>query len=498
VETVHKFDGLAGGRLVLGMTADDIYIFREGRKVRFMPDRRVLYTDLCVAPEQGWFACSFSDSVFNTHGLAFGDANARLGWTRDLQTPPNRVAITGDGRCVVVGMQDGLLMAMDNMRTPLWECVQGEPITALALPAAGARPVAGTESGTVVALDEDGGFRWRSPVGLPVIAVATDTEARWVAAVVSNEAAHLLVCFGPDGSPLWEYELEGKPTGVSLSPNGRYLLVSGAGGAVSCFEVDFQSAAARLAFQRSGGLDTARAAAAAGDLAHAHGLFAAHLEAAPHDVSAAAEMLQIGNDLVTRLREEADLLASEGRMLDALQALERAAQFQPWDPELFNARADCRRAALEGCRQNAEALEANRDWDAARSAWLEALRLDPACVAAREALARIRSEQATELMLAGDQLEAFGDRDEAVALWHQAEALDATDQLRSRLQRAEVARCVAAGIAFYEAQRMPEAAFQFRKALALDPDHEEARRYLGYTEGITGDSVIADRFARLE
>jgi tetratricopeptide (TPR) repeat protein len=101
-------------------------------------------------------------------------------------------------------------------------------------------------------------------------------------------------------------------------------------------------------------------------------------------------------------------------------------------------------------------------------------------------------------MLEGDQLEAFGDRDGAVALWHQAEALESSELLQARLRRAEVARCVAAGMAFYEAQRLPEATFQFRKALALDPHHEEALRYLGYSGGMGGDTGIADRFARLE
>ena len=45
---------------------------------------------------------------------------------------------------------------------------------------------------------------------------------------------------------------------------------------------------------------------------------------------------------------------------------------------------------------------------------------------------------------------------------------------------------------------MPEAAFQLRKALALDADNETARKYLGYTGGAAGDTQVADRFARLE
>jgi len=498
VETIQKFDGLAGGRFVAGITADDLYLFRDGKKLRFMPDRRVTYTDVHVAPDTGWFACSFSDSVFSTHGLAFGDANGRLGWTKDLRTPPNRVALTADGHVVVAGLQNGQLLAMDQMRTPLWECYQEEPISALALPASGARPVAATEAGTVLAVDEDGGFRWRTTVGIPVIAVATDREAQWAAAVCSNESSHLVTCFGADGSPVWEYALETRPTGVSLSPNGQYLLISCAQGGAVLFQVDFSRATLGAGRPRGRDVETARAAAAVGDLRHARELLLPALEETPHDLPLARELAEIETAWLERLRREAHEHAEDGRLLDALQTLEEAAAAFPWDADLFQERLEYRCRALLACRENAAALEQAREWEAARAAWLSALRLDPGAMDIREALGRLCVEQARELMLAGDQHETFGDLDSALAHWQQALALNDAEELRARLLRAEVCRCVAAGILFYEAQRMPEAAFQFRKALALDPTHEDARRYLGYIEGLSGDSGIADRFAHLE
>src|SRR5687767_8566587 len=36
VERVYRFDAVADGRLVLGMTGDDVYVFRDGKKARFM------------------------------------------------------------------------------------------------------------------------------------------------------------------------------------------------------------------------------------------------------------------------------------------------------------------------------------------------------------------------------------------------------------------------------------------------------------------------------
>jgi hypothetical protein len=51
---------------------------------------------------------------------------------------------------------------------------------------------------------------------------------------------------------------------------------------------------------------------------------------------------------------------------------------------------------------------------------------------------------------------------------------------------------------FHGQQRFQEAAFQFRKALALQPDHAEALRYLAYIGGAGPQSPLSERFSRLE
>ncbi|MGV3721364.1 MAG: hypothetical protein ACO1SX_10695 [Actinomycetota bacterium] len=500
VETVSKFDGLPGGALVVGMTANDIYVFRDGRKARFMPDRRVTYTDLYLAPLTQSFACAFSDPVFSVHGLAFGDVSGRLAWTRDLTSAPNCVAVSENGRIVAAGTQDGRLLAMDNLRSPLWECVQDEPVTALALPAAGACPVAGALAGTVMALDEDGGFRWRTPTPLPIIAVATDADGFWVAAAASDDAVHRITCFDRGGGPVWEHDLEWKPSGVSLSPNGRRLLVSTVSGAVSLFDVDLAAAAVfgMGRGRRRLNLDLARSAADAGDLAGARELLLSVLEPAPHDLEAAAALAEVERALVDRLRSEAQSLAKDGHPLEALALLDEALQLAPWNAEVFAERLDYRNQALSASRARAEALEAAEDRQAAQSAWLDAIQLDPTDLTLREALARARAAESLALQHAGDQLRSAGDLDGAIVQWQRALSQGATAELRDRLEQGEVERSVAAGIALYEEQRLPEAAFQLRKALALAPNHETAQRYLGYTQSATTDTLIADRFTRLE
>ena len=50
----------------------------------------------------------------------------------------------------------------------------------------------------------------------------------------------------------------------------------------------------------------------------------------------------------------------------------------------------------------------------------------------------------------------------------------------------------------YGQQRFQEAAFQFRKALARQPGHAEALRYLAYIGGAAPQSPLSERFSRLE
>src|SRR5262249_13546938 len=90
VETVHKFEVVPSGEVLLGVTDDDISLFREGRKSRFLADRRVGYSDAALARDGRLFACAFSDMMFASHSVALGDVGGRLAWTKDMDAPVNR------------------------------------------------------------------------------------------------------------------------------------------------------------------------------------------------------------------------------------------------------------------------------------------------------------------------------------------------------------------------------------------------------------------------
>jgi tetratricopeptide (TPR) repeat protein len=126
------------------------------------------------------------------------------------------------------------------------------------------------------------------------------------------------------------------------------------------------------------------------------------------------------------------------------------------------------------------------------------LALDPGLLTAREGLARARSRRADALLAEGDTRLAADDLPGALALWRKSHALSPGESSERRLQVAEAQRCLTLGIQYYEAQRLPEAVFHLKKALALDPDNAQAERYLAYANGRTSDSQLADRFSRLE
>src|SRR5947208_8393012 len=116
VETVHKFEVVPAGEVLLGVTDDDIYLFRESRKSRFMPDRRVTYSDVVLARQGRLLACAFSDMMFASHTVAFGDTGGRVAWTKDMDAPVTRIAIAPDGRRLVCGSTNGHLIALDHLR----------------------------------------------------------------------------------------------------------------------------------------------------------------------------------------------------------------------------------------------------------------------------------------------------------------------------------------------------------------------------------------------
>lgn len=495
VERIRQWIGAPDGHFMIGMTADDIYLFRDRKKTRFMTERRATFADVALAPEPGWFVCGFSDEVFATHGIALGDANGRLSWTRDLAVGIQRVGISGDGKCLAVALADGMVLAIDSHRNTLWEHAVEENLTALAMSDTGAGCVVGTDAGTVRAISGDGIVRWSASIGVPITAVALSGLADFTAVTASEGSTHLLVCLDNDGNPVWEYELDTRPADVCCSVGGRHLLVTSTHGEASCFAVEGGTSSASI-IDRA--VDAARRLLVEGDPVAAWEAVSPAVAASPQQPDVASVYLDAREKALALVLTEGAAALERGDVSAANDLAATASRIDPWDASAFELRCRSRDARREECARAAESAELLHDLDTALTAWTEVVALDPTDTRARDGLRRVRTGQAESLVQLGEQAEAEERFDEAISAWKEAQRLAPSETLEARLTEAEVRRCLQTGIAHYQAQRLPEAIFQLKKALTFDRANEEARRYLGYATGLSGDTGIADRFARLE
>jgi outer membrane protein assembly factor BamB len=506
VETVRRMALTAEAPLRIGVTDDDLYLFREGRKSRFLPQRRVSYLDVALARGGAFFAAAFTDMMFSGQTLCLADETGKTLWTKDMDAPIGVVAIAPEGRAVAAGLESGELLVFDAGRAPLWGAALAEPIIAVALGESGSRReggrcVAATASGAVLAI-EDGDVVWRADLVSGValtpgeVVIATGAQGALTAVGGGDDGSGWLVLLDAEGQAAWEHETTARVTGVALSPSGALLALSQADGAVLLFEIEnLPSASARRPaeeFQR------ALAARDAGQTAEAREALLRALEADPGHLAACDALIALDEATHAAALAEADRRLEEGRFAEALAALGAARAVAPADPELPQRWAGVLEAAETRLTAEAAAAEAAGDPETAAARWRALLQLDPKRRRAREEVARLNRLVADRWAQEGEAALAAGREEEGLAAWRRAQAAAPSDALAARLRELEVQRFVRAGVALYGQQRFQEAAFQFRKALALQADHGEALRYLAYIGGTGPQSSLSERFSRLE
>ena len=84
-ETLRKLDCAMQGDAALGMTADDLYIFRDGGKTRFLADRNLTFIDAALNANGRAFATVYSDRTGENFALACGDTHGRVAWIREFE-----------------------------------------------------------------------------------------------------------------------------------------------------------------------------------------------------------------------------------------------------------------------------------------------------------------------------------------------------------------------------------------------------------------------------
>ena len=119
VETLRKTEIAVDGETFIGSTDDDLYVFKNDRKTRFLSDRRAGYADIALSESGNRFGAVFCDMLVAHYTVALGDSTGRTLWTKDLPFPASAVAITRDGSRLAIGGDNGDLWLLDSARNTL-------------------------------------------------------------------------------------------------------------------------------------------------------------------------------------------------------------------------------------------------------------------------------------------------------------------------------------------------------------------------------------------
>ncbi|MGC4046892.1 MAG: hypothetical protein QM758_24115 [Armatimonas sp.] len=502
VETLRKIEIGAQAERFLGTTEDDLYLFKESRKSRFLPDRRVSYTDVALAEDGSRFVCAFCDLMQSVSTLALGESGGRLLWHKDLNFEVRRVALSRSGEYLAVAGTSGEVVVLDSTRRTVLTHRQESAIEALATlgPERTAFACRGDDDNTggVGCIGPDGGLLWFTELLGQPIELAMSATGGVVALLATDTTAGRLVFLSEDGLPVWDIDYdEARPTGLSLSPDGTQVAVTLRDGTLALYELQLSARLSLLSNEIA--LAEATRTVESGNLGAALRQLRERLADAPGDIECADLFAQTLTEFTTRMHHEAQAAEAVGDWSAADEALEHAQSEAP-----YNAALATERAALH-TRWYTDALARGRtalshgDAPAAEALFLEAITADPVQRGAREALAEARINAAKAAIERGRQLLAVGEPSAALVAFLEARHRGATDTESAELLRtARIAEALMLGNRLYSDRQYAAALFQFKKVLRLDPRNQEAVQKVGYAQNFLSDSQLSERFTRLE
>lgn len=499
-ETLMKLDITAQADDALGMTADDVYLFHVGGKGRFLGERRLSFVEAMLSADGRRVAVAFSDMAGASFAIAYGEISGREIWTRDEDVTLTALALSRDGTFLALGAENGTLWLTDSGRRNVWEFGQGESVRALACSQDGSFVAYGTADGKIGLIGADGARRWLTEIGGEITAVALSADGAVCAALHRTDTPKLTL-LTREGRVGWEIASEKPLVGLALSPSGEYLAASVRDGTVTLYEVVPGEAQIGVTGATSDPRAQAESLTQSGDLEGACRLLRAALDTDPANVALCEELIRQRDAWLETCFEEARTQAAAGEYAEAFTILDKVLTVEPDNVDAMTWRKSFRDERGRHHLGAARRYEQAGDTAAAETALLEAIADAPFLLEARRELAALRARHAAEADTEADRLLAQGDLEAGVAALERAQSHAPTPERAQQLLRAQTAQEFAAGMAHYNEKRYREAIFQFQKVLSRDPEHAEARRYLGYAQKFAQDThsdTVGDRFSRLE
>ena len=503
VETLVKLDVSAYSDEMIGMTSFGLYLFHAGQKKRYLADRHVTFIDAALSADGKKLVAGFSDMAASSFALSYGGIDGTVGWLRELEAPLTAVAISADGSRVAFGADNGQLWLVDSGRRDVWAFEQPEPIRSLACDTQGLFIVYGTATGAVGLVDGFGSRKWEANLPGEIVSLALSDGGEVCAALCRpqpDDGTTQLYCLVGSGSVGWEYAAERRLVSLCLSPNGRWLAISGRDGTHTVYDIVLSEG------QGSGSeLDDPCAEAErldhVGDARGACRVLRKAIKDNPADMAVFADLLK-RRDLWLEAR-----LSLARKHLDGAEfalaehECDEMLEDEPQHPIVIGMLASIRNAWGEHLLGDARNHIARGELIFAEAALREAVATAPYAMEIRRELNDLHSRCAAVDDAEAERLLAVGDLESGLAALERAQDAAPTPERSAMMARAHTALEFAVGMSAYNDKRYREAIFQFKKALARDPDHMEAQRYLGFAERFdldTSTDTLSDRFSRLE
>ncbi len=498
VEKLQHIDFSEDAKTFVAITDDDVYVFREGDKKRFFAERRDNYTALSVCASGEHFVVGSADMILSSHSVTLAKTQGGQVWVKDLPFSVTSACISDDAKRILAGSEDGMVVMLDSLRSGVWQLEGSDPITAMATSYTGDVSIIGTRKGMVYAIGDAGSMLWDVASGGRIRDCAMNRDGTLVA--VAHEAAGVsaINLFCGDGTPVLEHSLPSDIASVALSPNGGYMAVSGADGLLQLVEITAASGRACISDRAQSVREEGFAAAESGDHVLAVQKLREYLTLFPSDPEACARLAESAAALVEQHLAEVDRVAAEGDTSQAVKELQSACSLLPHDREVFERTSAVREHLIADSLSRAQALAYEGKLEEAIAMAQEVISLDFMCCKAREVLRDLEAGLAAGCLADADLALGENRASDAVGILAKAMAVTPSPEIQQKLVRARAQQAFEEGLALYEAKKFSQAVFQFRKVLSLDPDNIEAQKYVEYSESLRQDDMLFDRFSKLE
>ena len=349
-----------------------------------------------------------------------------------------------------------------------------------------------------------GGGKMRLPGEIIALALSASGELCAALIALPDNTGTKLFCLVGNGQVDWEWHSERRLMRVAVSPDGGHIAVGSRDGTAALYTVvqgegGAQNAGTDDAVSRA--FETADRFGAAGDFLSGYKVLREALMAHPADLTLAQEAAARRDSLLENTFGQAQAAREKSDYAGAEAAILRLLDVEPHEPQMTALRATLRQEHARHLLQRAQNFVRAEQPDAAEKALLEAINVDPFSAEARRELGVLRAERTAGLDAEAERLLAAGQLEAGIAALEKAQAVAPTPQRTAALHQARTAAEFAVGMTHYNAKNYEQAVFQFRKVLAREPAHAEAKRYLNFAQSFAQNAdtdTVADRFAHLE